>query len=167
MNFPAQGLRVSALLLSAALAAPVFAHDQKHEMAGMATPAEAFGQPGVAKNVTRTIAIAMTDAMRFNPDSLTFQRGETVRLRIANTGKLEHEFVLGTQAEIDEHAKLMRQMPGMVHADASSARVKPGQSADIVWQFSRTGKFLYACLIPGHREAGMSGRVTVTEPAKR
>lgn len=167
MKFPVQGLRVSAVLLATALVSPAFGHDQKHEMAGMAAPAEAFGQPGIAKNATRTIAVTMTDAMRFSPDSLNFRRGETVRLHVINTGKLEHEFVLGTQAEIDEHAKLMRQMPGMVHADASSARVKPGQSADIVWQFSRAGKFLYACLIPGHREAGMLGHVTVTEPAKR
>ena len=167
MNFPAHRPRVSAVLLCLALVAPAMAHDQKHEPAGNVAPAEAFGQPGIAKNVTRTIAIMTTDAMRFAPDSLSFRRGETVRLHVTNTGKLEHEFVLGTQAEIDEHAEMMRRMPGMVHADASSARVKPGQSADIVWQFSRTGQFLYACLIPGHREAGMTGRVTVTEPAKR
>jgi len=58
-------------------------------------------------------------------------------------------------------------MPGMVHADASSASVAPGKSADIVWKFSAPGKFLYACLVPGHHEAGMEGAVTVAARVKR
>jgi uncharacterized cupredoxin-like copper-binding protein len=147
------------------------AHGGKHDAAdsthAAVAHAEAFGRPGVAARVTRTVAITMTDAMRFQPDTLTFKRGETVRLRITNAGRIPHEFVLGNQEEIAEHAAMMRKMPDMIHADASSARVPPGKSADIVWQFSKTGKFLYACLIPGHWEAGMQGHVTVTGPVPR
>jgi uncharacterized cupredoxin-like copper-binding protein len=132
-----------------------------------AAQADNFGRPGVAKKVTRVVSINLSDAMRFSPDTLTFQRGDTARLHIVNAGKLAHEFVLGSQAEISEHAAMMRQMPDMVHADASSVRVAPGKSADIVWQFSASGKFIYACLIPGHLEAGMQGSVTVVDPAHR
>jgi len=74
---------------------------------------------------------------------------------------------LGSKEEIDEHAAMMRAMPDMVHTDASSARVGPGKTADIIWQFGEPGKFLYACLIAGHREAGMQGTVTVTAPVKK
>ena len=137
-------------------------HRQGHDHAhASATQAGSFGQPGSEKNATRTVAIGMTDAMRFDPDALTFNRGETVRLRITNIGKLQHEFVLGTAQEIAEHAEMMRSMPDMAHADANAVRVAPGKTADIVWKFSAPGKFLYVCLVPGHLEAGMRGSVTV------
>lgn len=146
---------------------PTLANEEKHDSASLTQAVdahvEAFGQPGVLKNVTQTVAITMTDAMRFQPGTLTFMRGETIRLRISNTGKTPHEFVLGTPKEIAEHAEMMRQMPGMTHTNASSVRLAPGKSADIVWQFSKPGKFVYACLIPGHWEAGMQGSMTVTE----
>ncbi len=128
---------------------------------------EAFGKAGDAKAVTRTIAIHSTDAMRFDPNSLAIKQGETVRLRITNDGALPHEFVLGTRAEIDEHAKAMRQMPNMTHTDPNAVRIAPGQTAELIWTFSQAGSFLYACLIPGHWEAGMQGTVTVAAPAKR
>ena len=102
------------------------AHDPAH-----AAVAESFGHPGKANAITRTVAIAMNDTMRFDPAMLSVKQGETLRLRIRNDGKLPHEFVLGTPAEIDEHAAMMRAMPNMVHTDASSVRVAPGQSAEI------------------------------------
>ncbi len=147
------------------------AHDEKHKMASatasMSMQADAMGKPGIAKNVSRTIAITLTDAMRFTPDTLKIKQGETVRLRITNAGKIPHEFVLGTPKEIDEHAAMMRAMPDMIHTDASSARLAPGKTTDIIWQFSTPGKFLYVCLIAGHREAGMQGSVIVTAPVKK
>jgi len=121
-----------------------------------------FGRQGITKDVTRTIDISMSDMMRFTPDSLNIKQGETVRLLIKNNGRIPHEFVLGTKAEISEHAEMMKKNPEMEHADASSARVAPGKTAEIIWQFTKPGKFLYACLIPGHWDAGMQGSVTVT-----
>lgn len=155
----------SALAISLGLSA-AWAHTE-HAAAGPATNEEAFGRPGVAKDVGRSVAIRTTDAMRFEPASLAVKQGETLRLRIHNDGRLPHEFVLGTREEITEHAEMMRKMPGMIHADANSVRVAPGQDGEIVWTFSKAGKFLYACLIPGHWEAGMQGQVTVTSPAKK
>ena len=131
------------------------------------TPTESIGQPGVATDATRTIVIHTTDMMRFNPSLLAILQGQTVRMRITNDGKLTHEFVLGTKDEIAEHARVMREMPDMVHTDANSARVAPGKSADIVWTFTQAGTFLYACLIPGHWEAGMQGTITVAAPVRR
>lgn len=155
---------MAALFATPAASAHTDAH--RAEPAAATSPAS-FGQPGLAKNVTRTVAIALTDAMRFTPSSMSVRRGETVRFRLTNGGKLPHEFVLGTKQELDEHAAMMRQMPDMVHTDANSARLAPGQSAEIVWQFSTSGTFLYACLVPGHWEAGMQGSVAVIAPVKR
>ena len=117
--------------------------------------------PGPARNVSRTVAIRMTDAMRFTPAGFAVGQGESVRLHIANDGKLAHEFVLGTPQEIAEHERTMHRMPRMPQTEANAVRVEPGQSADIVWKFSVSGDFVYACLLPGHHEAGVQGTITV------
>ena len=128
-------------------------HNQMHaSMAGMA------GDPA---NVTRTIAVEMNDTMRFTPDKLSVKAGETVRFFIVNKGKLPHEMVIGTGAEIDEHAAMMKKMPGMVHMEANQITLAPDQRGGIVWQFAKAGTVSFACLVPGHKEADMVGTVVV------
>jgi len=120
-----------------------------------------FGQEGNPKKVTRTIKVDMADSMRFSPAVLTVKRGATVRFVVRNNGQLLHEMVLGTRKAIEEHAQLMKRFPEMEHADPNMAHVKPGQSGEIVWQFTKAGEFVFACLQPGHFEAGMVGTVSV------
>lgn len=122
---------------------------------------KAVGQQGMPKDVSRTIEISMNDLLRFNPDSLSVQQGETIRLRITNNGKIPHEFVLGTRDEMMQHAEMMKTMPDMVHSSANIALVPPSKSTDIIWQFTQSGEFVFACLIPGHLPAGMQGKITV------
>lgn len=121
----------------------------------------AFGQEGNPKSVTRTIRVEMADTMRFKPANITVRRGETVKLIPTNKGQMLHEMVLGTAEELRRHAELMKNFPGMEHAEPYMAHVKPGSSGEIVWQFTQPGEFQFACLIPGHFEAGMVGKVTV------
>jgi uncharacterized cupredoxin-like copper-binding protein len=123
--------------------------------------AKPFGQEGDLKKVTRTVRMYMNDKMRFNPENLTVRRGETVRFVVANKGAVLHEMVLGTAQALKEHAELMKKHPGMEHDEPSMAHVKPGASGEIVWQFTQVGEFHFACLIPGHFEAGMVGKVNV------
>ena len=120
-----------------------------------------FGQEGNPKKVTKTIKVDMTDAMRFTPSDVTVKRGETVKFVVHNDGKVLHEMVLGTKEAIGEHAELMKKFPEMEHAGANMAHVKPGTSGDIIWQFTKPGEFEFACLQPGHFEAGMVGKVLV------
>jgi len=89
------------------------------------------------------------------------KRGETVRFVVRNHGKVMHEMVIGTMKELQDHADLMRKHPGMEHDEAYMAHVAPGKQGEIVWQFTRAGEFHYACLVPGHMEAGMISRITV------
>ena len=123
--------------------------------------ATAFGQEGNPKKVTRTIRVDMADSMRFTPANITIKRGETVKFVVHNGGRLLHEMVLGTRQAIQEHAELMKKFPEMEHADPNMAHVKPGRSGEIVWQFTRPGEFRFACLQPGHYEAGMVGSLVV------
>ena len=120
-----------------------------------------WGIAGDPKKVKRTIEIRMTDDMRFAPKDLQVKLGETVRLVAVNAGKVLHEIVIGTPQELRAHAEMMKKHPGMEHEEPWMVHVDPGQKGDLVWTFNRAGTFEFACLIPGHFEAGMIGRITV------
>jgi uncharacterized cupredoxin-like copper-binding protein len=130
--------------------------------AGHASPEKLFGQRGDPKKVSRTIDLDMSDAMRFAPAELVVKQGETVRFRLKNSGKVMHEMVLGNMQELKEHGEMMKQRPEMHHAEANMVHVAPGKTGALVWQFTSPGEFHYACLVPGHFEAGMVGKIRVT-----
>ena len=130
------------------------AHEGEHFSAGV---------PGNPKKPARTVTVVMSDdnGMKFTPDHLDVKKGEQVHFIIQNKGALKHEFMLASVADNDKHAKLMQKYPDMEHDDPNAKSVDPGKSADILWRFSKSGTFEFACLIPGHREAGMHGTITV------
>lgn len=109
----------------------------------------------------RTIEIRMSDDMRFTPERIRVRQGETIRFVVRNRGKVLHEMVLGDGKSLDEHAALMVRFPGMEHDEPYMTHVKPGATGDIAWNFNRPGEFQYACLIPGHYQAGMVGTIVV------
>ena len=131
-----------------------------HGKGGAGMHDTAAGRPGDPAKVSRTIEVTMTD-MRFTPDRIRVKAGETVRLFFRNGGNLPHEFVLGSSEELKEHAAMMRVQPDMKHADPNTASVGPGKVGGLVWQFDRSGTVDFACLVPGHFEAGMVGRIEV------
>lgn len=122
----------------------------------------AWGAPGKAANVTRTIKVDMIDAMRFLPDTITVKEGEVIRFVVTNSGHMLHEMVIGTPEKLKEHAAMMAKSPGMQHEAPYLAHVAPGKTGEIIWNFNRAGSFEYACLIAGHYEAGMRGTLVVT-----
>jgi uncharacterized cupredoxin-like copper-binding protein len=128
----------------------------------VSTEEKAFGREGDPNSVTRTITVDMDDRMRFTPGDITVKRGQTVRFRVKNSGKALHEMVLGTMQELKAHAEMMKKHPGMEHDEPYMAHVAPGKTETFVWQFTKPGEFYYGCLVPGHFEAGMLGKVKVT-----
>jgi len=152
----------------AVVAASAGAHgDQDHARKGAAPKKEqkAWGIAGDAKAARRTIEVRMLDAMRFVPESIDVKQGETVRFVVKNTGQVMHEFVIGTKHENDEHAALMLKFPEMEHDAPYMAHVAPGKTGEIVWKFNRPGDFDFACLIAGHYQAGMVGKIKVAKAA--
>ena len=122
----------------------------------------AFGKAGDPKKVTRTINFIMGDNMRFNPAQITVKQGETIRFVAKNDGKIMHEMVIGTMKELKAHAEQMKKFPGMEHDEPYMAHVAPGKTEEIIWQFTKAGDIDFACLIAGHFEAGMVGKINVT-----
>ncbi len=121
-----------------------------------------WGIAGDARGKVRRLEVGMGDDMRFTPARIVVREGETIRFVLRNRGRLLHEFVLGDQATLDEHAALMVKFPDMQHDEPYMAHVPPGKTGEIVWTFNRAGTFGFACLIAGHYQAGMVGEVAVT-----
>jgi uncharacterized cupredoxin-like copper-binding protein len=143
----------------------VLAHgDAKHDKKAakpISTEENEFGREGDPKKASRTVKIDMSDKLRFTPASLAIKRGETVKFVVKNSGKLMHEMVLGTMQELKEHGAMMQKHPTMEHDEPYMAHVAPGKTESMVWQFTKAGEFYFGCLVPGHLEAGMVGKVTV------
>ena len=122
---------------------------------------DAIGKPGTASRVTRTVVVDMTDDMRFHTSKIPVKQGETIRFVARNLGKVKHEMVLGSEKDLKEHYEVMKKNPEMEHEDANMVTVAPGKSGEIIWQFTKAGKVDFACLQPGHYEAGMKGLMNV------
>lgn len=137
--------------------------DMHKNMPGMHqdTLGASSGKAGDPAKVSRTVGVSMDDTMRFTPGRISVKAGETIRFFIKNSGKLPHEMVLGTLSEFKEHAEMMRRMPAMKHAEPNMIALAPGQRGGIVWQFDKAGEVDFACLVPGHMEAGMVGTIKV------
>ncbi|HSV59630.1 MAG TPA: cupredoxin family protein [Variovorax sp.] len=152
----------------AAVPAAALAHDHGHGgVAAVAQQHAAIGQPGLATRVGRTIAVDMSDGMRFTPARVEVRQGETVRFVIRNSGRLQHEFILDSAKGLRAHHEHMKKHPEMEPAEPNMLTLAPGKSGEIVWQFSQAGQVDFACLQPEHYEAGMKGAVEVTPGASR
>ncbi len=158
MKLPLLKLAGLALALSAgaALAGPGAAGHHDGEVA--------YGKPGDPKKPARLVQVSMGEKdgkMHFIPNRIEIRRGEQVKFQLRNNGEVDHELVLATLAENLKHAIEMQKNPDMEHDDPNAKRLAPKKTGEIVWAFTKAGEFDFSCLIPGHREAGMTGTVVV------
>lgn len=152
------------LVIGLAISSTSFAHGDQHSKSmnqQMTAQQEDWGIGGNKNEVSRTITIAMSDDMKFNPNKIDIKQGETIRFVIRNNGKLMHEMVIGTKSVLDKHAEMMVKHPNMEHDELYMAHVSPKKSGEIIWKFNRPGNFEFACLIAGHYQAGMVGKIEV------
>jgi uncharacterized cupredoxin-like copper-binding protein len=157
-------VKLHIVMAAALIAAPALAHGPKPH--GEAKPAHQghgaeVGEPGDPKQIVRTFQIGMGDDMKFRPAILTVRKGETIKFVVKNSGKLKHELVIGTQAELEAHAKEMEKNPEMEHDDPNAVHLEAGKTGELIWKFTRIGEVPFACLIPGHMQGGMVGKVIV------
>lgn len=145
-----------------------------------------FGEPGMESEVSRTIEVIMGDNY-FEPETISVRAGETVLFVVRNDGEFLHEYNIGTAAMHAEHQEEMTTMMehgmltptgidrettkmehgtnGMsanVHDDPNSVLVEPGQTEEVVWKFAAATELEFACNVPGHYQAGMVGRLSVS-----
>ncbi len=129
----------------------------------------ACGQSAPSTGATRRIEIEMRD-FAFAPETLTLRAGEKVTLAFKNVGKLEHEFMAGTDpaygkgylkdwlagAQIEPSGE-----HGMEHPGAG-VRVAPSTTKLFTFVVpNQGGVFEFGCFVIGHYESGMHGRLVV------
>ncbi len=159
--------RISSLLaLAGFLSVPGVAfstgsHDGGHETPTFEATDKEFGAYQPDMKPKKTIEIKMSDMMKFSPEMITVNVGDVVEFTHTNDGKLMHEFVLGTDASLAEHAKMMQKFPNMEHEEPYMIHVGPGKEGKMLWKFTKKGEFAFGCLVPGHFEAGMRGTIKV------
>jgi uncharacterized cupredoxin-like copper-binding protein len=122
------------------------------------------GVPGDPKKPSRTVQVRMLEEgkkMLFAPAVIEVRMGEQIQFQIYNEGSWDHEFMLATKEDNRKHAEVMKKFPNMEHDDPNAKRLSPLSSAELLWKFTKRGEFEYGCLIPGHLEAGMHGKIIV------
>ena len=159
-----QAALMAALSTGAFAAGTGHSHDD-HPHDGALGHTATFGEPCNPKAKERIVQVDMLDngTMRFSPAKWTIKLGETIRFNVRNRGVADHELMLGTVADLEEHAKLMQQFPEMEHAEPFAVSLPPGKNGVILWKFTKVGQFAYGCLKPGHFEAGMKGTIVVNK----
>ena len=94
--------------------------------------------------------------------------GHRVKLTLVNDGRVEHDVeVAGVPTEDIEvvgAAERHERLGGGHHDDGViAAHAEPGTTATVLFTPTEVGVFEFACTIPGHKEAGMVGKLVVTE----
>jgi len=145
-----------AFIFSLCLSLPAHAETNphaQHNMADMAAP---------TKQALRIVNIEMGKGQefRFSPEKIEIVQGETIQFRFNNVGKMAHEFVVGTEAELKKHQKDMASNSTSAHHKMNT--IAPNSKGEITMKFDKAGTFLFACLITGHLESGMKGSIKVT-----
>jgi uncharacterized cupredoxin-like copper-binding protein len=112
------------------------------------------GSPGFVAGTTsapRVVRIVASGALRFYPDVVTVNAGETITFEVTAMGMTSHEFMGGPAAD--------------VAADTAGtpevADIAMMQTKSLTYTFSGSGPFAFACHAPGHYEAGMAGVINV------
>jgi len=162
MNPTRNAVRTLAIATVLAISGPLQASGNHAGAHGHSADETAVGEPGVAADARRTITVGMGDDMRFTPSHIRVKHGETIRFLLQNHGQVPHEWSLGTQKELLEHLETMKKHPEMEHDEPGKLTLAPGARGEVIWRFTRPGTVHFACLLPGHYEAGMKGRIQVS-----
>jgi uncharacterized cupredoxin-like copper-binding protein len=159
-------LSITGIAFAAVLAAAIPISSKLVSIGAVAHTGHVFaaGEPGDPKKPYRTIELTMRDGngtMTYEPNRIEVKKGEQIMFVLLNTGALAHEFLLDSFENNAKHKIEMQKNPEMEHDDPNGKRVESKNDNKILWRFSKTGTFEFACLIPGHYEAGMKGTVVV------
>lgn len=105
-----------------------------------------FTANGSADATSGRVKTELLDSMKFAPNELKAKVGQTVAVEMKNSGHIVHNFV-SPSLGVEDPVKVDGGKSGTVTFTAPTA----------------PGSYQFWCNEPGHAEAGMVGRVVVTE----
>jgi uncharacterized cupredoxin-like copper-binding protein len=127
------------------------------QMEGMS----AVGMPATGAKPDKVVHVVLNDDMSINfVRDIKIEPNDVVQFVVMNKGKIDHEFAIGSVAEMAEHREMMKDMSDHHHHDSGNAvTVKPGKAKQLLWHFHGESEVEFACNIPGHYEAGMGKKI--------
>lgn len=118
--------------------------------AGQPSPGSEGFVPGTASS-PRVVRIVATPQLRFLPDSVTVEQGETILFEVSTMGPIVHEFMVGPAADVAADT------PGTPEI----ADLGMMETRSLTYTFDGPGPYAFACHVTGHYEAGMRGTITI------
>jgi uncharacterized cupredoxin-like copper-binding protein len=120
------------------------------------------GMPAPGAKPDKVVHVLLSDDMKITfKNKIDIEPNDVVQFVVMNTGKIDHEFSIGSAAEQLEHREMMKNMGNHAHDSGSTVTVKPGKAKQLLWHFHGDNHVEFACNIPGHAEAGMVKSVTL------
>ncbi|EDK30587.1 Uncharacterized copper-binding protein [Vibrionales bacterium SWAT-3] len=133
-------------------------HSMMMNMDGMSE----VGMPATGAKPDKVVHVLLSDDMKITfKNKVEIELNDVVQFVVMNTGKIDHEFSIGSATEQLEHREMMKKMGNHHHDSGSTVTVKPGKAKQMLWHFHGDNHVEFACNIPGHAEAGMVKSVTL------
>lgn len=127
-------------------------HSGMMNMEGMSD----VGMPAKGAKPDKVVHVLLSDDMKITfKKEVKIEPNDVVQFVVMNTGKIDHEFSIGSAAEQLKHREMMKTMSAHAHDSGSTVTVKPGKAKQLLWHFHGDNNVEFACNIPGHAEAGM------------
>ncbi|MEZ9479877.1 cupredoxin family protein [Vibrio splendidus] len=132
-----------------------------HSMMNMEGMSE-VGMPATGAKPDKVVHVLLSDDMKITfKNKVDIEPNDVVQFVVMNTGKIDHEFSIGSASEQLEHREMMKNMGNHAHDSGSTVTVKPGKAKQLLWHFHGDNNVELACNIPGHAEAGMTKSITL------
>ncbi|MEZ8357099.1 cupredoxin family protein [Vibrio splendidus] len=132
-----------------------------HSMMNMEGMSE-VGMPATGAKPDKVVHVLLSDDMKITfKNKVDIEPNDVVQFVVMNTGKIDHEFSIGSASEQLEHREMMKNMGNHAHDSGSTVTVKPGKAKQLLWHFHGDNNVEFACNIPGHAEAGMVKSLTL------
>lgn len=99
----------------------------------------------------RVIDVIAGPGYSFAPSTIAVQHGETVTFRVTTMGPLAHDFMVGPAEPVAADEAGTPEVTGIAMMETRS----------LTYTFDGSGPYAFACHVPGHHEAGMTGTITL------
>ncbi|MCG9701692.1 copper-binding protein [Vibrio natriegens] len=128
-----------------------------HSSMGGMVATSAVGMPANGAKPDKVVHVLLSDDMKITfKKEVKIEPNDVVQFVVMNTGKINHEFTIGSAKEQLEHREMMKNMSGNhMHDSDNAVTVEPGKAKQLLWHFHGDNNVEFACNIPGHAEAGM------------
>jgi uncharacterized cupredoxin-like copper-binding protein len=106
------------------------------------------------------VSVEMTE-FKFVPQEMTVFSGQETSLELKNSGAVEHDFTILKKGVAAKSPFNREQQAGDI---LTEFKLGSGKDDTFTFTLPEPGEYALICIIPGHMEAGMVGKITAVQP---